>query len=64
MNPDQSISKSQLMNVEQLARYLQVEVTTIYAWVSRRLIPYRKVGRLLRFDRNEINEWTKSDKRA
>ena len=50
---------SQLLTPEQCAEFLQVEVNTLYAMKSQGRIPYRKVGHLLRFDFNEIVEWTK-----
>jgi excisionase family DNA binding protein len=53
---------SKLMTPRQLADYLQIEIRTIYVWVSKRAIPFRKVGHLLRFDLQEIIEWTKRKK--
>jgi excisionase family DNA binding protein len=53
------ITVQQLMTPEQLADYLQVEVSTLYVWVSRGRLPRRKVGHLLRFDLEEIIAWTK-----
>ncbi len=48
--------------VEQCAAFLQVEVSTLYVMKSQGRIPYRKVGHLLRFDFEEIVEWTKAKK--
>ena len=48
-----------LMTPEQCAAFLQVEVNTLYVMRSQGRIPYRKVGHLLRFDFDEIVEWTK-----
>jgi excisionase family DNA binding protein len=50
---------SQLMTPEQCAAFLQIEVNTLYVMKSQGRIPYRKVGHLLRFDFEEIVEWTK-----
>ncbi len=50
---------SQLMTPEQCAAFLQIEVTTLYVMKSQGRIPFRKVGHLLRFDFEEIVEWTK-----
>jgi len=52
-------SGSRLMTPEECARFLQVEVNTLYVMKSQGRIPYRKVGHLLRFDFEEIVEWTK-----
>jgi len=48
---------SRLINVHVLAGILGVAADTIYTMVSQRRIPYVKVGRLVRFDRNVIDEW-------
>ena len=54
-----TVSGSQLMTPEQCAAFLQIEVNTLYVMKSQGRIPYRKVGNLLRFDLEEIVEWTK-----
>ncbi len=53
------VQASQLMTPEQCAAFLQIEVNTLYVMKSQGRIPYRKVGHLLRFDLQEIVEWTK-----
>jgi excisionase family DNA binding protein len=54
-----TVQESQLMTPEQCAAFLQIEVNTLYVMKSQKRIPYRKVGHLLRFDFEEIAEWTK-----
>lgn len=58
-----AVSGSQLMTPEQCAAFLQIEVNTLYVMKSQGRIPYRKVGHLLRFDFDEIVEWTKPRER-
>jgi excisionase family DNA binding protein len=53
------VEPHQLMTPEQCAALLQVEVNTLYVMKSQGRIPFRKVGHLLRFDLDEIIEWTK-----
>lgn len=53
------LSESRLMTPEECAQFLQIEVNTLYVMKSQGRIPYRKVGHLLRFDFEEIVEWTK-----
>lgn len=48
---------SRLLNPEELASFLNVKVKTIYGLVHRREIPFLKVGRLLRFNRQHIETW-------
>jgi excisionase family DNA binding protein len=52
-------SGSSLMTPEQCAEFLGIKINTLYVMKSQRRIPYRKVGHLLRFDFDEIVEWTK-----
>ena len=51
--------KPGLMTRREVAQYLGVSPLTIYGWTSKKVIPFRKVGRLLRFDKSEIDAWTK-----
>ena len=51
--------RGQLMTPDQCAEFLQIEVGTLYVMKHQRRIPYRKVGHLLRFDLEEIIEWTR-----
>jgi excisionase family DNA binding protein len=47
-----------LLNVKQAAALLGVAPRTIYAWVAERRIPFRKAGRLLRFERAALLAWS------
>ena len=51
--------RSSLMTPEQCAEFLGIKINTLYVMKSQGRIPYRKVGHLLRFDFDEIVEWTK-----
>jgi len=53
------VQDGRLMTPEQCAAFLQIEVNTLYVMKSQGRIPFRKVGHLLRFDFQEIVEWTK-----
>jgi excisionase family DNA binding protein len=57
--PKRPVQHGRLMTPEQCAAFLQIEVNTLYVMKSQGRIPYRKVGHLLRFDFEEIVEWTK-----
>ena len=54
--------KPSLMTPEQCAEFLGIKINTLYVMKSQGRIPYRKVGHLLRFDFEEIVEWTKNKK--
>jgi len=46
-----------LLTIDELAKALSVKKSTIYQWVHLGLIPYIKVGRLLRFKEGNIQKW-------
>jgi len=51
-----------LLDISQLSEIINIKKQTIYDWTHKGLIPYVKVGRLLRFDLNDIERWLKSNK--
>lgn len=54
---------NEVLNVKQAAKFLQVEVGTIYKYVGDREIPFsKKQGRLYFFTQDLIN-WVKSGKK-
>jgi excisionase family DNA binding protein len=59
-----SMSSRHLMTPQECAAFLQIEVNTLYVMKSQGRIPFRKVGHLLRFDFDEIIEWTKRSKKS
>ena len=46
-----------LMTIQQVADLLGLSMHTLYKMVNQRRIPHVKVGRLLRFDREKLDEW-------
>jgi len=48
-----------LIDVSEAAALLHVKGKTLYAWVSRNKIPYRKICSLVRFHRGELIEWAR-----
>jgi excisionase family DNA binding protein len=55
--------QDRLMTPSECAGFLQIEVNTLYVMKSQGRIPYRKVGHLLRFDFEEIVEWTRGKRK-
>jgi excisionase family DNA binding protein len=53
-------SRSNLINIKDAARFLAVSTSTLYGWVWQRRIPFVKVGRTLRFEMRDLEEFIKS----
>ena len=49
-----------LLTAKQVGELLEVKVSTVYDWVYRGVIPYVKLGRLIRFKKPEIFRWVDS----
>lgn len=48
-----------LMSVEEVAQYLNLSTQTIYNWLHKRRINGIKIGKVWRFDKQEIDSWLK-----
>ena len=51
-----------MMDIHELANKLGVSVSGVYTWVSQEKIPFVKIGRLVRFDANDIDKWLEEKK--
>jgi excisionase family DNA binding protein len=47
----------QFMSIRDVADYLKLNQTTIYAWAQQGMLPGYKLGRTWRFRPSEIEEW-------
>ena len=50
-------SSEYLLSVPELSRYLGVSKSYIYKNVQREKLPHMRLGRLLKFNRAQIDEW-------
>jgi len=53
----------QLLTPEETARILRIKESTLYTWAYRRQIPSQKVGKSLRFRREDLEAWLKAQAR-
>ena len=53
-----------LLDVEDLAKYLKLQKQTIYNWLNQRKISGMKIGGVWRFDKQDIDKWLKSQARS
>ena len=51
------------LDIAALAERLQIKRSTLYAWAEQGSIPHLKLGRLLRFDPDEIESWLLAHRR-
>ena len=49
-------------SLEEIAEHIGVSQDTIHRWIRTKQMPAHKVGRLWKFDVDEVNEWVKSGK--
>lgn len=63
LTPEQ-IAKLLYLTPEHVAKLLQVKLSTVYSWTHKGMIPYLKVGRLVRFPRRELEQWLQTKKKA
>lgn len=50
-------SIDKMLSPAELAAYLGVSIGTIYGWTHLRVIPFYKVGNLVRFKLAEVEQW-------
>jgi excisionase family DNA binding protein len=67
LTKDNTTSRSKLsqpapvfLTVSEAARLLRITTRSIYQMVAESRIPYRRVGRAVRFEQTELLEWTKA----
>lgn len=55
--------EKRFININELSQYIGLTKGTLYVWVCQKKIPYLKLGKLVKFDLREIEDWMK-DKRV
>lgn len=48
------------MSVEEIAAHLGIKRETVYLWIDTKRMPAHKVGRLWKFQKDEIDQWVRS----
>ncbi|MCL2432966.1 MAG: helix-turn-helix domain-containing protein [Clostridia bacterium] len=52
------------VNLEDIAKHLSVSKDTVYIWVKKDAIPYKRVGKRYKFRISEVDKWIDSGKAA
>jgi len=50
------------LSVKEIAQYLGVSKDTVYTWISRKKMPAHKIGRLWKFNKDEVDTWVREGK--
>lgn len=58
------MNEEALMDVRQVAAYLQINEATAYSWAQKGMLPGIKIGRIWRFRRGDIETWLDRNMRA
>ena len=57
-----AITTSSMLDVDQLAEYLNVPVRMVRRLVHQRDIPFHKIGKYVRFDPAAIDKWVQENR--
>lgn len=56
---EQISKQKQLMNTNEASEFLGISKNTLYEWIVQKKVPHVKVGRLVKFRRENLEEWLK-----
>ena len=55
----QILKEKQLLNTKEAAEFLGISKNTLYEWIIQKKIPHIKVGRLVKFRKEDLEAWLK-----
>jgi len=53
----------EFLNINDLSEYLSIKKSTLYSMVESGELPHYKIGRLIRFKRNDVDAWIETHRR-
>ena len=63
MSSQQATYSQKLLNINEASHYLNLKVSKLRMMVFKREIPLLKIGRLVRFNKQELDNWLEQLKR-
>lgn len=48
------------LSVDDIAVYLGIKRDTVYKWISEKNLPAHRVGRLWKFQKDEVDRWVRN----
>jgi excisionase family DNA binding protein len=49
--------QKEFLGTDEAAEYLGISRNTLYEWIIQRKVPYLKVGRLVKFRKDDLQAW-------
>ena len=56
------MATKRLLTIKELSEMTNFSISTLYAWVNQRRIPFVKFGHRVRFDLQDIDSWIEKNK--
>lgn len=50
------------LSVDEIADYLGIKRDTVYKWIAEKDMPAKKIGRLWKFKKDEVDGWIRDGK--
>jgi excisionase family DNA binding protein len=57
-------SEVKLVGINDAAKFLSISTSTLYSWVWQRRIPFVKIGRAVRFDIGDLEQFIQKNRRC
>jgi excisionase family DNA binding protein len=64
VNLNELIRQGEIIRPDELAKCLKVSQAAVYQWCARGTIPYFRIGKVIRFNAEDIGEWLKAKRVA
>jgi excisionase family DNA binding protein len=53
----------EFLTIDELSEYLAIKRSTLYSMVESGLLPHYRIGRLIRFKRDDVDRWMESHRK-